>query len=168
METIRKYPIGIQTFSKIIERDCVYVDKTALVYQLAQDNCYYFLSRPRRFGKSLLITTLEAYFQGRKELFEGLAISKLEKDWTVYPVLHIDLNPANYCDVEALQSILSYQLGYFEKTYGPAQSGLSVSEKFMEVIRNAYEQTGQQIISFSFYSTETSTAQSREFYTGYG
>ena len=146
METIRKYPIGIQTFSKIIERDCVYVDKTALVYQLAQDNCYYFLSRPRRFGKSLLITTLEAYFQGRKELFEGLAISKLEKDWTVYPVLHIDLNPANYCDVEALQSILSYQLGYFEKTYGPTKSGLSVSERFMEVIRNAYEQTGQQVV----------------------
>jgi len=141
-----KYPIGIQTFSKIIEENYLYADKTALVFMLAKDGGYYFLSRPRRFGKSLLLTTLKSYFEGRKELFEGLAISKLEKDWTVHPVLHIDLNAANYIDVEALQSILSYQLGYFEKTYGPKQEGRSLSERFMDVIRHAYEQTGQQVV----------------------
>lgn len=146
METFRKYPIGIQTFSKIIEEKYLYVDKTALVYKLAKDGGYYFLSRPRRFGKSLLVTTLEAYFEGRKELFEGLAISKLEKDWTVRPVLHFDLNAANYIDVEALQSILDYQLDYFEKTFGPRQEGRSLSERFMDVIRHAYEQSGQQVV----------------------
>ena len=141
-----KYPIGIQTFSNIIKEGYVYVDKTALVYKMANEGKYYFLSRPRRFGKSLLLTTLEAYFQGRKELFEGLAISKLEKDWTIYPVLHIDLNAANYIDVEALKSIIDYQLGYFEKTYGPRQEGRSLSERFMDVIRRAYEQTGQEVV----------------------
>lgn len=143
---MRKYPIGIQTFSNIIEEGYVYVDKTALVYKLANDGKYYFLSRPRRFGKSLLVTTLEAYFQGRKELFEGLAISKLEKDWTVHPVLHFDLNAANYIDVEALQSILSYQLSYFEKIYGSSHEGRSLSERFMDVIRHAYEKSGQQVV----------------------
>jgi hypothetical protein len=91
-----KYPIGIQTFANIINEGFLYVDKTALVYKLANDSKYYFLSRPRRFGKSLLVTTLEAYFQGRKELFEGLAISELEKEWKQYPVFHIDLNAAKY------------------------------------------------------------------------
>ena len=142
---MRKYPIGIQTFSKIREGNYLYVDKTALVYKLAKDGGYYFLSRPRRFGKSLLVTTLEAYFQGRKDLFEGLAISKLEKDWTVRPVLHIDLNAANYINVEALQSILGYQLGYFERIYGSSHEGRSLSERFMDVIRHAYEQTGQKV-----------------------
>ena len=143
---MRKYPIGIQTFSNIIEEGYVYVDKTALVYKLANDGKYYFLSRPRRFGKSLLVTTLEAYFQGRKDLFEGLAISKLEKDWAVHPVLHFDLNAANYIDVEALQSILGYQLSYFEKIYGSSREGRSLSERFMDVIRHAYEKSGQQVV----------------------
>lgn len=141
-----KYPIGIQTFSNIIKEGYVYVDKTALVHKMANEGKFYFLSRPRRFGKSLLVTTLEAYFQGRKELFEGMAISKLEKDWTVHPVLHFDLNAANYIDIEALQSIISYQLGYFEKAYGPRQEGQSLSERFMDVIRHAYEQSGQQVV----------------------
>ena len=86
----RLYPIGIQTFEKIRQGGYCYVDKTALVYQLAQSGQYIFLSRPRRFGKSLLLSTLEAYFQGKKELFEGLAMEKLEQDWTKYPVLHLD------------------------------------------------------------------------------
>ena len=90
------YPIGIQNFEKIRKEGYVYVDKTAMIYQLVKTGNYYFLSRPRRFGKSLLISTLEAYFQGKKELFTGLAMEKLEKDWITYPILHLDLNTENY------------------------------------------------------------------------
>lgn len=89
------YPIGIQNFEKIRKGGYFYIDKTALVYQLVKTGSYYFLSRPRRFGKSLLISTLEAYFQGKQELFKGLAMEKLEKDWVKYPVLHLDLNTEN-------------------------------------------------------------------------
>lgn len=141
-----KYPIGIQTFSNIIEEGYVYVDKTALVYKLANEGKYYFLSRPRRFGKSLLLTTLEAYFQGRKEFFEGLAISKLEKDWTVYPVLHIDLNAELYDTPDSLRSIWNRHLSYFEKTYGAGETGQTLADRFVGVIRRAYEQTGQKVV----------------------
>ena len=92
----RRYPIGIQTFETVRKEGYCYVDKTALVHQLVQNGKYYFLSRPRRFGKSLLISTLEAYFQGKKELFDGLALEHLEREWTEYPVLHLDLNARNY------------------------------------------------------------------------
>ena len=88
----RIYPIGIQNFEKIRKDGYLYVDKTALIHQLVTTGSYYFLSRPRRFGKSLLISTLEAYFQGKKELFKGLAMEQLEQKWTVHPVLHLDLN----------------------------------------------------------------------------
>ncbi len=141
-----KYPIGIQTFAKIREEDFLYIDKTKDVYQLAKDGGYYFISRPRRFGKSLLVTTLEAYFQGRKELFEGLAINELEREWKQYPVLHIDLNAADYRDVKALQSLIDYHLLRFEKIYGPSSENRSLSERFMDVIRRAYEFTGQQVV----------------------
>ena len=141
-----KYPIGIQTFANIINEGYLYVDKTALVYKLANDSKYYFLSRPRRFGKSLLVTTLEAYFQGRKELFEGLAISKLETEWTQYPVLHIDLNAADYRSEEALTSILNGHLYYFEDTYGRNPVENTVSERFKGVIKRACEQTGRQVV----------------------
>ena len=96
------YPIGIQNFEKIRIDNYLYLDKTALIYQLVKTGSYYFLSRPRRFGKSLLISTLEAYFQGKKELFQGLAIENLEKDWIEYPVLHLDLNARKYDNEEAL------------------------------------------------------------------
>ena len=96
MEQKMKYPIGIQEFDKIINGGYVYVDKTALVYQLVTEGSIYFLSRPRRFGKSLLVSTLEAYFKGKKELFKGLAIDELEKDWLEYPVFHIDFNGENF------------------------------------------------------------------------
>ena len=134
-----KYPIGIQTFANIINEGYLYVDKTALVYKLANDSKYYFLSRPRRFGKSLLVTTLEAYFQGRKELFEGLAISKLETEWTQYPVLHIDLNAAKYTTPQALISIFDGHLRQFEKSYGKVPEEDAVSERFKGVIQRAYE-----------------------------
>ena len=99
-----KYPIGIQTFSEIITENYLYVDKTALIYDLVKRSKYLFLSRPRRFGKSLLMSTLEAYFKGRKELFKGLAIEQLEKDWTEYPVFRFDLSPAYYDDPARLIS----------------------------------------------------------------
>ena len=141
-----KYPIGIQTFAKIREENFLYIDKTKDVYQLAKDGGYYFISRPRRFGKSLLVTTLEAYFQGRKELFEGLAISELEKEWKQYPVLHIDLNAAKYTTPQALISILDGHLRQFEQSYGKVPEEDTVSERFKGVIKRAYEQTGQQVV----------------------
>ena len=141
-----KYPIGIQTFANIISEEFLYVDKTALVYKLANDSKYYFLSRPRRFGKSLLVTTLEAYFQGRKELFEGLAISKLETEWKQYPVLHIDLNAADYRSEEALISIIDRHIRQFETIYGENPKDIALSDRFIGVIQRAYEQTGRQVV----------------------
>lgn len=141
-----KYPIGIQTFAKIREENFLYVDKTKDVYQLAKDGGYYFISRPRRFGKSLLITTLEAYFQGRKELFDGLAISELEKEWKQYPVLHIDLNAAKYTDPQALVSIINRHIRQFESIYGGSTEDMALSDRFVGVIQRAYEQTGQQVV----------------------
>ena len=141
-----KYPIGIQTFANIINEGFLYVDKTALVYKLANDSKYYFISRPRRFGKSLLVTTLEAYFQGRKELFEGLAISELEKDWKQYPVLHIDLNAERYSDTQALISIMERHLHLFESVYGHDPLEKTLADRFIGIIRRAYEQTGKQVV----------------------
>ena len=141
-----KYPIGLQNFQGLREDGYVYVDKTAFVYELAQSGKYYFLSRPRRFGKSLFLSTLEAYYQGKKELFKGLALERLEKDWKVYPVLHLDLNAAKYTDSEALESILDGHFRYFEETYGTTPNGLSLSERFKVIIRRAYEQTGQKVV----------------------
>lgn len=106
----RKYPLGIQTFENIIKGQYVYVDKTALAYELANENKYCFLSRPRRFGKSLLVTTLQAYFEGRKELFEGLAIADYEKEWVKYPVFHFDMSGAKHMDAETLVSYLNLEL----------------------------------------------------------
>ncbi len=141
-----KYPIGIQTFAKIREENFLYFDKTEEVYQLAKNGGYYFLSRPRRFGKSLLVTTLEAYFQGRKELFEGLAISGLETEWGQYPVFHIDLNAADYRSEKALFSILEGHLRRFEETYGKQPAEDTVSERFKGVIKRAFEQSGRQAV----------------------
>ena len=101
------YPIGIQNFESLRRDGYFYVDKTALIYQMAKTGRYYFLSRPRRFGKSLLISTIEAYFRGKKELFEGLAIGELEKDWLEYPVLHLDLNIGKYDQPDSLDKILT-------------------------------------------------------------
>jgi len=141
-----KYPIGIQTFAEIIDKGYVYIDKTALVYKLANNGCYYSLHRPRRFGKSLLVTTLEAYFQGRKELFERLAISKLETEWEQYPVLHIDLNAADYRSEEALISIIDRHIRQFETIYGENPKDMALSDRFIGVIQRAYEQTGRQVV----------------------
>lgn len=141
-----KYPIGIQTFAKIREENFLYFDKTKEVYQLAKNGGYFFLSRPRRFGKSLLVTTLEAYFQGRKELFEGLAISKLETEWNSYPVFHIDLNAADYRSEQALISIIDRHIRQFETIYGENPKDMALSDRFIGVIQRACEQTGRQVV----------------------
>ena len=112
------YPIGIQSFEDIRRGGYVYADKTALIYKLAATGKYYFLSRPRRFGKSLLISTMEAYFKGRKDLFDGLAVASLEKDWTEYPVLHLDLSGVAYNQEEVIAKVLSNALCKWEKEYG--------------------------------------------------
>ena len=142
----RLYPIGIQTFQKIREGNYLYIDKTEYIYNMAHAaGTYYFLSRPRRFGKSLLVSTLEAYFQGKRELFEGLAIAGLEKDWTVRPVLHIDLNISKYETAEDLSDMLNDFLTNWEAVYGSAPSETSLALRFKGVIKRAYEQTGQRV-----------------------
>ena len=141
-----KYPIGIQNFEKIREDGFVYVDKTALIYQLVSEGSYYFLSRPRRFGKSLLISTLEAYFSGKKELFEGLAISQLEKDWKAYPILHLDLNSREYKDESSLEAELNRHLEQWEKLYGDEFRTRATEERFLQVIDKAFEKTGKQVV----------------------
>lgn len=140
------YPIGIQNFEKIRKDGYFYIDKTALIYQMVKTGSYYFLSRPRRFGKSLLISTLEAYFLGKKELFEGLAMEKLEKDWTVYPIFHMDLNTEKYDTRESLDSILNFTLEKWEQQYGTAPSETTFALRFRGLIERAYKQTGQRVV----------------------
>lgn len=140
------YPIGIQSFEKIRKNGYFYIDKTALIYQMAKTGSYYFLSRPRRFGKSLLISTLEAYFLGKKELFEGLAMETLEKDWNKHPVLHLDLNIEKYDTLESLDNILNDNLAYWESEYGTRPSEISFSLRFAGIIQRAYEKTGQSVV----------------------
>ena len=139
------YPVGIQNFEKIRKDGYFYIDKTALIYQLVKTGSYYFLSRPRRFGKSLLISTLEAYFQGKKELFTGLAMEELEKDWIKYPVLHLDLNIEKYDQPGSLDKILNDNLAYWEGLYGTRPTETSFSLRFAGIIRRACEQTGQRV-----------------------
>ncbi|WP_455967337.1 AAA family ATPase [Bacteroides fluxus] len=146
MEQMRKLPIGIQTFEKLREESYLYVDKTAIIYQIVSGSIPYFLSRPRRFGKSLLISTFEAYFEGRKELFEGLAIEKLETRWEQYPVLHLDLNAEKYDTKEALEQMLSRSLSLWEERWGSDVAEISLSARFSGIIRRAYERTGRQAV----------------------
>ncbi len=140
------YPIGIQNFEKIREGGFVYVDKTEQIYNLASKGCYYFLSRPRRFGKSLLVSTMEAYFKGRKELFEGLAIEKLEKDWIEYPVLHFDFSGKSYATPDALSDILNIHLRQMEETYGVEVISDACDSRLKGVIEAAYWKTGRKVV----------------------
>ena len=140
------YPIGIQNFENLRKRDYIYVDKTALIYQLVATGKYYFLSRPRRFGKSLLISTLEAYFSGKRELFAGLEMDKLEKKWIEYPVLHIDLNTEKYSTKETLENKLDLSLKQFEAKYGRNPDEYSLATRFEGIIRRAAEKTGYNTV----------------------
>ena len=140
------YPIGIQNFEKIREGGYVYVDKTALVHRLVTTGKYYFLSRPRRFGKSLLVSTLETYFQGKRELFHGLAIENLEKDWNAYPVLHLDLSGVTYTEENVLDEKMENTLQCWEKTYGIDNTFRVDSIRFSNIIDAAYEKTGKPVV----------------------
>lgn len=141
-----KYPIGIQTFSEIIEENYLYVDKTAKAFELVNDNKYVFLSRPRRFGKSLMLSTLEAYFQGRKELFKGLALSGLEKEWRIHPVLRIDLSGSSYENPQLLAANLNSILTKWESVFGKEESETTPALRFRGIIQRAYEQTGEKVV----------------------
>ena len=140
------YPIGIQDFGKLRRGGYVYVDKTRHIYELAHNGSYYFLSRPRRFGKSLLISTMEAYFKGERELFSGLAMERLENDWVEYPVLHLDLNNGRYDTKEALDSELRKHLEKWEAVYGDSYKDRNVGERFFQIVELACRKTGRQVV----------------------
>ena len=141
-----KYPIGIQTFEKIREKDFVYIDKTDFIYDLTHGGTYYFLSRPRRFGKSLLVSTLESYFKGKKELFEGLKISKLENEWIEYPVFHLDMNQAVFNKEHELEDVLNNAISGWEDIYGTRPTETTITLRFNGVIQRAAEQTGRNVV----------------------
>lgn len=141
-----KYPIGIQDFEDLQRNGYAYVDKTNFVYKLADEGKYYFLSRPRRFGKSLFLSTLEAYFQGKKELFEGLAIYDLETEWKKYPIFHIDLNTANFREKDSLYTVLNDYLTNWEDKYGARESEATLALRFKGVIARAAEKEGCGVV----------------------
>jgi len=142
----KRYPIGIQTFSEVITGKYRYIDKTGYIHEIANKYKYVFLSRPRRFGKSLLASTFHSYFEGRKELFEGLKIEWLEKDWTKYPVLHLDMSTAKHQNREELISELENKLAQYEKIYPRDESQKTINQRMEGLIQHAHNQTGQQVV----------------------
>ena len=142
----KKYPIGVQDFESLRKDGYIYVDKTPIIHNLVSNGKYYFLSRPRRFGKSLLISTLKAYFEGKRELFNGLALGNIEQEWRVHPVLHLDLNIERYASSESLYNILETNLTQWEKLYGAEPSERSSSLRFAGIVRRAYEKTGERVV----------------------
>ena len=144
--TIMKYPIGIQNFEKIRDGGFVYVDKTALIYDLVTEGNIYFLSRPRRFGKSLLVSTLKAYFQGKKELFKGLAIDSLEKNWAQYPVFHIDFNGTDFTRGDALGTLLDGHIANWESEYGKDPNQSDRGSRFAYVLKQAHAKYGRRAV----------------------
>lgn len=146
---VAKYPIGVQTFEKIINEGMIYIDKTDLVFKLANGAKYNFLSRPRRFGKSLLVSTLQAYFEGRKELFNGLAIEKLENDWEKYPVIHLDMSRGKYYSIDNLHIVLNGILSTYEERYNitvQPEARKGYGERLGNIINAAAQQTGKQVV----------------------
>ncbi len=143
----RLYPIGIQTFEEIRKHDYVYIDKTEYVYRMTHtDGKYFFLSRPRRFGKSLLVSTFQSYFAGKKNLFDGLAIVGLEKEWTAYPVLHFDMSLGRHMDDGQLTEYLGYQLEDNEKAFGITGRRNGVNNRFTDLVERVYRLTGKQVV----------------------
>jgi len=147
METrLRNYPLGIYTFKDIVEGDYFYVDKTGYVHNIANKYRYVFLSRPRRFGKSLLVDTLQCYFEGRKELFVGLKADELEKDWTKYPVLRFDMSSVKSMDLAEVKSSVSLMLSRYEELYGRNELEVTLGNRLEGIIKRAYEQTGKKVV----------------------
>ena len=143
---LKKCPLGIQTFSEVREGDYIYIDKTDMVYRMTQSFKYVFLSRPRRFGKSLLVSTLHSYFAGKKELFKGLAIERLETEWTEHPVLHFDMSLGKHMDKEQLERFLGGRLAFEERKYGIDNPATDINDRFTNLIVAAYEKTGRQAV----------------------
>ena len=144
---VNKYPVGMQTFDEIREKSYLYIDKTKYIVDFREKGMkYVFLSRPRRFGKSLFASTLQAYFEGRKELFEGLAIADYEKEWVKHPVLHFDLSGAKHFDVDALNSYLNLRLLPYEKLYGKGEGENYPNERLAGIVKRAYEKTGEKVV----------------------
>ena len=147
MAALKLYPVGIQTFEEIVKRDLFYVDKTEYVYRMAHGGGkYFFLSRPRRFGKSLLTSTFKSYFEGKKELFKGLAIDKLEKEWTEYPVLHFSMASGKHMEKEQLQEYLLFILERNERAFGIEPNSKAPNIRFSNLIQTAYQKTGKQVV----------------------
>ena len=147
MEALQRlYPIGIQTFSEIREKNYLYIDKTEYVYRMTHFAKYVFLSRPRRFGKSLLASTLHSYFSGRKDLFQGLAMERFEKEWIEYPVLHFDMSTAKHVGKDELISELERKLTTYERIYGRNEEDIYVNQRLQGLIERAYKQTGRQVV----------------------
>ena len=144
---VNKYPVGIQTFEKIREKGYLYIDKTQYIVDFRQKlMSYVFLSRPRRFGKSLFASTLQAYFEGRKELFEGLAIADYEKDWVKHPVLHFDLSGAKHMGVEQLERYLADMLEEQEMRWGYESHQVDANLRLKDLVKKAYRQTGEKVV----------------------
>ena len=144
---LKLYPIGIQTFEEIISRQLLYIDKTAYIYRMAHSGGkHFFLSRPRRFGKSLLVSTLQSYFEGKKDLFKGLAIEQLEQEWTEYPVLHFDLSGGKHMEKEQLERYLGYRLQEEERKWGITEPVKGANNRLIDLINTAYEKTGRQVV----------------------
>ncbi|MCL2073931.1 MAG: ATP-binding protein [Marinilabiliaceae bacterium] len=146
MNTTRKLPIGVQDFKKLREGNNVYVDKTMHIYRLLRNDAPYFLGRPRRFGKSLFLSTLRYYFEGEKQLFEGLKISELEKEWIKYPVLFIDFNRESYIDLDSFNAVLDTNLRHLEKVWGKDEADKTPASRLIGLIHTAYEKTGQRVV----------------------
>ena len=147
MVALKLYPVGIQTFERIRKEDKLYVDKTEYIYRMTHSGgCYFFLSRPRRFGKSLLVSTFQSYFEGKKDLFKGLAIEKLEQEWTEYPVLHFDMSGGKHMEKKELEEYLGYQLAKKEATYGITTPQNGANNRLTDLIQTAYRKTGKQVV----------------------
>lgn len=144
---LKLYPVGIQTFERIRKENKLYIDKTEYIYRMTHSGgCYFFLSRPRRFGKSLLVSTFESYFSGKKELFEGLAIEKLEQEWMEYPVLHFDMSGGKHMEKEQLEDYLSNRLETEERKWGITHTKRGANDRLTELITTAYEISGKQVV----------------------
>ena len=144
--TLKQLPVGIQTYSEIVDRNCLYIDKTEYICKMMEVSKYIFLSRPRRFGKSLLVSTLQAYFEGRRDLFKGLYIDKVEKEWTEYPVLRFDMSLGKHMEKEQLERYLGNRLAEYEAKYGIIHPAQDNNDRFTALIQTAYRQIGKQVV----------------------
>ncbi|MEE0521852.1 MAG: AAA family ATPase, partial [Bacteroidaceae bacterium] len=145
-KTLKRLPVGIQTYSEVVEQDCLYIDKTEYICKMMELSKYIFLSRPRRFGKSLLVSTLQAYFEGRRELFKGLYIDSVEKEWTAYPVLRFSMALAKHMDKALLNDYLSNRLEEHEAKWGITSPKKAANERLISLIERAHAQTGRKVV----------------------